>query len=81
VFPPAITKSTLPSALKSPVFTDLGELPTRKSICLVIPPRPSPKDTVTLLIFIFAVTKSTLPSLLKSPTLIASGDVFELKLI
>ncbi len=59
-------KSSLPSPLKSPTVTELGLLPTEKSVAVPKPPVPLPSSTETVLPL--ATAKSSLPSPLKSPT-------------
>ena len=68
-------KSSLPSPLKSPTVTELGLVPTAKSVLVPKPPDPFPSSTDTLLLSSFAVAKSSLPSPLKSPTVTDLGLV------
>ena len=70
----AVTRSRLPSLLKSPTATDCGFAPTAKGLpaAAVNPPIPSPRRSVTLLP-VLAVTRSGIPSPLKSPTATEAG--------
>ncbi len=63
-----VTKSDLPSPLKSPTVTEKRLIPATKLVGVPKLPVPVPTSTETLLLELFAVTKSDLPSLLKSPT-------------
>src|SRR5260370_1428511 len=65
----------MPSPLKSPTTTELGDDPTAKGVprAAANPPNPFPTSTVTLLLPQVAVARSGMPSPLKSPTTTESG--------
>src|SRR6266446_319389 len=69
----ATAKSCLPSPLKSPIATELGEL-TLTSVEPLNPPKPSPRRIETVPDSL-ATAKSCLPSPLKSPIATELGPV------
>ncbi len=69
----AVTRSSLPSPLKSPTATQLGPAPVAKSVLAVKPPDSSPSRTLTVLASWFAVTRSGAKLPLKSPMATDSG--------
>ena len=64
----AVTRSSLPSRLKSATATDSRPTPVVKSVLAPKPPLPSPSSTLTVVTLQLATARSFLPSPLKSPT-------------
>src|SRR5207244_1962939 len=62
----SVTKSTLPSPLKSPLANEYGLMPTATVVCGLNMPSPLPSKIDTVLSTSFASARSILPSPLKS---------------
>ena len=77
----AVTRSCLPSPLKSPTWTEKAAPPMSKSVRALKLPAPSPKKIDTLLDPPLATARSCLPSPLKSPTATELGKVPAAKLV
>src|SRR5207245_2805946 len=77
----AVTRSGLPSLLKSPTASEPGLVPTPKLVAAPKPPVPLPSRMDMLLELKLATARSGLPSLSKSPTPTEIGPVPVPKLV